>query len=233
LRLLIGFFAVAAVTVVILLGLVGGTPEAAFGDSVLGHLRRGVHFESTWGSLLLGAGRFGLSLPEDYSFGTHHFVGDVASVLKPLALVLALGAVALGALVARHPEEDGGRGLAAAGFATLALMLGVGTVFSPQYVIWLVALAAVVMCERYPRVGWAAWLLIPIAALTQYIYPNQYFRVMGRQTIGLVALVGRNFLVLAAGVAAFVAVIRGQGASGPVPRLLDTIRRRATEQESG
>jgi len=232
-RLLTGFLAVAVATVVVVLGLVGGTPAEAFNDSALGHLRRGIHFESTWGSILMVVGRFGLSLPEDYSFSTYHFVGGAASVLKPLALVLTLSAVVLGALVTRRPDEDNGSGLASAGFATLALVLGVGTVFSPQYVIWLVALAAVVMCERRPQVGRAAWLLLPIAVLTQYIYPGQYFRVIGRQIIGLIALVGRNLLVIAAGVTAFVAIIRRQGPSGRVPRVLRRIRRGAAAQESG
>jgi len=225
-RLLVAFVATIAATVFAVLAFVGGSPVEVFRDSLSTHAGRGLHIESTWGSLLLIADRFGLSSPIESTLSTLHFSGGIARVLAPLALVLSVGAVVLGTLAT--PPDDDGFGLGSASFATLGLLLGVGTVFSPQFVIWLTALGSITMCVRRPGIRFAVWLLVPIVVMTQFLYPYQYHRILARDGWGLGVLAGRNLLVLLAGILALAAILRQQGPTNRVARLLTQARTAVT-----
>jgi len=223
-RLLMAFVATIAATVLIVLVFVGGNPVEMFRDSLWTHAGRGLHIESTWGSFLLIADRFGFSTTIDSTLFTLHFSGGITSILRPLALILSVGAVALGTVAT--PTDDDGSGLALASFGTLALLLGVGTVFSPQFVIWLIALGSITVCARRPGIGVAVWLLVPIVVMTQFVYPYQYHRILAGDGWGLAVLAGRNLLVLLAGILALAAILRQQGPANRVARLLTRVRGR-------
>jgi hypothetical protein len=104
-------------------------------------------------------------------------------------------------------------------FATLAIALGVAGVFSPQFVIWLIALAAATLCfhDRPSRHAsraslWASCvpplLVLPIAAISQLLYPFMYGQLVAREPFALFLLVVRNGLILCAGALALVLVMR-------------------------
>lgn len=217
-RVFLAFVAAAAATALLIVALVGGSPTEIYQDALSSRLGAGVHLETTWGSLLLIAERFGLSTPTEFYLSTFYFRGGVAALLEPMALILTVSSVAIGALVTRNSKDDRGVTFAVAMFATVALLLGFSTTFSPQFVIWLAALAAAVMCIRDSLLEWIPWLLIPVVAMTQFLYPYQYHRILDRDWLGLGILAGRNLLILITGLLAFAAIIRAQGPEGHVAR---------------
>lgn len=173
------------------------------------HAQRGIQLESLWASLVLVAGRLGHQVGVVFNFGAAHIESDATAVLKPLALAASLGIVALAAWLTwmRVPTGDAQGGVMVL-LATLAGLLAVGTVFSPQFLIWLVALAAAALCVPRSPVRWPAALLIPVVVLTHVIFPFRYGRLMIQEGGMVAALLARNLLVAAIAVAVFVLVAR-------------------------
>jgi hypothetical protein len=83
--------------------------------------------------------------------------------------------------------------------ATLALLLGTGRVFSPQFMIWLLAAAAVLFAV-HPRIAlWAGPLLLVIVVLTAAVYPLGFDLLRNGARWPALALVYRNAAVIALG----------------------------------
>jgi hypothetical protein len=118
--------------------------------------------------------------------------GPAGAVLTLSTMALVAVAAALTALAARRPTEDG-LVLAALGI-TLAFVC-LGKVLSPQYLCWLLPLAAVAPAHR----GALPAALIAAAALvTQLWFPGHYFDVVYQQGWAVLAVGVRNALLLAA-----------------------------------
>ena len=100
-------------------------------------------------------------------------------------------------------------------YATMSLAIGLGTVFSPQFVLWTLALGAGALCARGSRIRGPALMLLPIAALTQVVFPFQYRHLIVTDGWGLTLLGVRNLMVLASGTLAFAAVLRGTPTDEP------------------
>lgn len=210
LRVLMMFAGIAAATAAVVIVLVGGSPGEIYGDAFASRTGSGVHLETTWGSFLLIADRLGYTSHVESYLSTFYFQGGAARVLEPVALILTVVAVIAGAYLVRNREEDGGRTFAMASFATLALVLGLSTTFSPQFVIWLIPVAAAALCIHESPLGWIPWLLVPVATMTQFLYPYQYHRILDRDWLGLGVLAGRNLLILVTGILVLVKLGRSQ-----------------------
>lgn len=170
------------------------------------HLERGIEVESTWSSLLLLAGRFGHPIEFTFDFGSLNVTSPLAQQLKVVASLLAVGVVMAGALLAlRLRKLERSRGLVEILFATSLLLLAVGTVLSPQFVLWPIALGAAAVCWRGSSVLVPAALLAPIAILTQLIFPFYIGGLVQGSTTSLVILAARNLLLLATGIMALLA----------------------------
>jgi hypothetical protein len=138
---------------------------------------------------------------------------------QALSLLVLAGGIWLA-----HRLRSGGRDASApemAGivFMTLAGTMAVGTVFSPQFMVWLGAVAAAVACERGSALRVPALAILPIALMTQFVYPFFYARVVAGDLPALVLLASRNFLVLFVAVEAFLALRHRIGR--PVPATAD------------
>lgn len=199
------FVAGAALVVFLPLLPLAGHLDEVFDQSVAGQLGRGLHIESTWGSLLFLAGKLGYPTSIVSGFSTYHFEGSATDVMRLLSLMLTVATVVGSCWLARRQVADDRRGfwIGAVMFATLATILGVGSVFSPQYVIWLCGLGAAAACTTESPVKVPAALLLPVAAATQAIYPFMYRRILAAEVPALSVLLARNMLVLAAGLLAF------------------------------
>jgi uncharacterized membrane protein len=132
-------------------------------------LGRPLQIESLGASLLIAAHHlFGLGLHLDSTHGSQNLTGTGPDVVS--AVSTALQAVALAAtwiLFARGPATRVRLVVAAA--ASVAAFIGLGKVFSPQFLIWLVPLVPLV-----PRR--AAWALFAGAlVLTQTWIPHHYW----------------------------------------------------------
>ncbi len=101
------------------------------------------------------------------------------------------------------PSPRGTAGLADLMYATLAMSVALSTVFSPQFVLWLLASGAAALCSSNTSIRMPVLLLVPIAVLTQWLFPFAYGHLLAMDARGMLLLATRNLLVLASGSLAF------------------------------
>jgi len=179
--------------------LVLGVPFAAMGGfpgvMVRFHLDRPVQIESTAATVLEitgGSHVTGAPVTQDgfKSNGLDGGAADAVLALSTLALVATTAAVVV--LVARRPTD---RGLLLGAFAVTLAFVGLGKVLSPQYLCWLLPLAAVAAARGAPL---GAALTAPAALVTQLWFPGHYFDVVFQHPTAVVEVGVRNGLLLAA-----------------------------------
>ncbi len=168
----------------------------------LGFLRhqgdRGVQVESVGGSLLSLAHLAGWPGRVVHRYGAFEFTGPYVAAVAGVSLVLT-GAVLVWLVLWRvrslHWSES-----TPADAALMAVLLFTVTsrVISPQYLVWLLALAAVCLTFRTTTQRPVAVLLLPAAALTALAYPLLYVDVLLVTPVGCAVLVVRNGLLVAA-----------------------------------
>lgn len=202
-------------------GVMGDLLRSVFGY----HLDRGIQMESTWASVLLLQRLAGAPVEVPFDFGAYQVAGPGAGTLEVVATVAAVVALLVGtataAVVRRRVDATVGdaeapgdrdaaraRALAAPLFATMALLLATGSVFSPQYVLWALGLGAAALTVRGTPVAGAAWLLLPVAALSQVVYPVVYTAILDGEPLATGVLVVRNVLVVALALWATVGTLR-------------------------
>ncbi|MBD0712141.1 MULTISPECIES: glycosyltransferase 87 family protein [unclassified Streptomyces] len=188
----------AAVTALALLA----TLALCFSDA-LGFLRqqggRGVQIESLGGTALALAGAGGIWPGQaEFRYGAYEYVGPYVSSLGHLALLLTV--VAFGWLLLWRLRAH--RWTAATPFdaalAAVLLFTVTSRVISPQYLVWLLGLAAVCLTSRATVMRPVALLLLPAAALSTLAYPVLYDEVVAGTPRGVTVMVLRNGLLLAA-----------------------------------
>jgi hypothetical protein len=181
---------------------VGDTGEM-LGDVLGYHSARGIHLESLWGSLLNLQRIAGGPVDLVFEYGAFHITGPSAPAMLRWTTWISLGVVAVCVLIAvvrwlRHPALAHAE-LPLAATTMLALLLGTGRVFSPQFLLWLLA-AAAVLCAVLPRVAlWAAPLLAVIVVLTAAGYPLGFDLLRDGERWPALVLVYRNGAVIAFG----------------------------------
>lgn len=166
------------------------------------HAQRGIHLESTYGSLALIADALNLILVRlEFTFGSWNLAGPVPNALArlstPLLGILLLGAYALIAKCIRTFDAERTRDVhVVATCSALGLLAGlVGSkVLSPQYLIWILPLIPL-MTRPHRYAAWGVFALIGL--VTYYIYPLHYDNLMARQTSAIAALAVRNLLLVA------------------------------------
>ena len=194
------FIAGAALVLGLALLPFAATPRGLF-RSVLGyHLERGIEVESLWGGILLTAAEAGHPTRFRFDFLSLNVVSPVSPALEVVSAALAVVAVVAGAwLTLRMSPSDRQRRLPAVLFGTMVTVVAVATVLSPQYLLWLIPLAAAAASDPSNPIRWEVLALIPACALTQAIYPFLFDRLAAGEAVPLVLLWARNLLLLAAG----------------------------------
>ncbi|MEU4081208.1 hypothetical protein DEJ45_22455 [Streptomyces venezuelae] len=173
-----------------------------FSDS-LGFLRqqgsRGIQIESLGGTALALAKATG-AWPGgvEFRYGAIEYVGPYVSSLGHLALLLTV--IAFGWLLLWRVRARRWTAATPLDAALTAVLLFTVTsrVISPQYMIWLLGLAAVCLTSRRTVMRPVALLLLPAAALSSLAYPVLYDQVVAGTAQGLTVMVLRNGLLLAA-----------------------------------
>jgi hypothetical protein len=189
----------------------GGFPETM----VRFHLDRPVQIESTAASVLEltgGTHVTGAPVTQD-RFKSNGLDGGPADAVLVLS-TLALAACAAGfTLLASRRRTDAGLVLAALGI-TLAFV-ALGKVLSPQYLCWLLPLAAVAAVHGARL---AAVLIAAAALVTQLWFPGHYFDVVDQEGWAVTAVAVRNALLLAALAATARALARSPARAAGAPR---------------
>ncbi|MGW8987049.1 glycosyltransferase 87 family protein [Streptomyces parvus] len=163
---------------------------------------RGTEVESLGALVFHIARRFGWEGRVELRYGSLEFVGPRVELVSTLALglaVLALGWLLLWRLRARSFAV---RTPAEAAFTAVLLFTVTSRVISPQYVVWLVGLAAVCLVFRGTAMTLPAVLVLVAAGVTLLEFPIGFAHVVASDAWGVTLLVVRNGLLVAASLVA-------------------------------
>ncbi|MBE8472842.1 glycosyltransferase 87 family protein [Streptomyces justiciae] len=176
---------------------------------------RGTEVESL-GSLVFHVARqYGWDGQVLLNYGSVEFLGPWVNVVSTAALALtgvAFGWLLLWRLVATRFEAHT---MADAAFVAVLLFTTTSRVISPQYMVWLIGLAAVCLCFRASRMTVPALLVLPASFVTVLEFPIYFANVVASDGLGVTLLFLRNGLLVAATVLAAVELWRAT-ASAPV-----------------
>ncbi|MER5944683.1 glycosyltransferase family 87 protein [Streptomyces sp. NPDC001904] len=163
---------------------------------------RGTEVESL-GSLVFHVARqFGWSGTVQLNYGSVEFLGpyvDLVSMLAQVLTALAFGWLLLWRLRAR---AWGPATLADAALTAVLLFTTTSRVISPQYMLWLVGLAAVCLLFRESRMTLPVWLVLAATFVTFLEFPIWFSHVVASDALGLTLLLVRNGLLVVASLSA-------------------------------
>ncbi len=172
-----------------------------------GQRDRGLQIESVaaWPYLLAR----GLGAPVDvvYRYGAHEVQAPGVDAVAHMA---ALSTVVLLALVAVQRLRGALDRLSGADVALAAVLFSVATsrVFSGQYFIWLLALAAVCLGDPASRMRRTVVLLIAASAATHLVYPWLYSALLDGNPVAVAVQTIRVVLTVAATASALLLIVR-------------------------
>ncbi|MEV6807859.1 glycosyltransferase family 87 protein [Streptomyces sp. NPDC051132] len=164
---------------------------------------RGVQVESLGGTVLSLARHAGWPGRTRYQYGAVELVGPHVHAVA--AVSLALSALSLGLLVlwrvrARRWSEATPYDAA---LSAVLLFTVTSRVISPQYMIWLIGLAAVCLTSRHTSQRPVAALVLAASALSTVAFPVYYREVVDGTWAGCLLMLARNGLLAAAAVLSF------------------------------
>ncbi|WP_197358920.1 glycosyltransferase family 87 protein [Streptomyces clavuligerus] len=159
---------------------------------------RGVQIESLGGTALLLARAWGWSGDTVFQYGAYEFTGPYVSGVVRLSLALSLGALCWLVLWRVGARRWNPAVPYDAAFTAVLLFTVTSRVISPQYLIWLLGLAAVCLTSRHTALRPVCLLMVPAAALSALVFPLLYDEVVSGSVLGCVLMVLRNGLLLAA-----------------------------------
>ncbi|UXY27084.1 glycosyltransferase 87 family protein [Streptomyces sp. HUAS TT20] len=188
-------WAAAAVTAAALAVLFSMTMPGAF-TFLTAQRGRGTEVESLGALVFHVARHFGWHGQVLLNYGSVEFLGPYVGLVSTAALALtgaAFGWLVLWRLRAtRFPPQA----LAEAAFTAVLMFTVTSRVISPQYLVWLIGLAAVCLCFRQSRMGLPALLLMPAAFVTLLEFPIGFAHVVASDRYGTTLLLLRNGLLL-------------------------------------
>lgn len=163
---------------------------------------RGTEVESL-GSLVFHVARqFGWDGTVQLNYGSVEFLGPYVNVVSTLAQVLtalAFGWLLLWRFRARAWQPST---LADAGLTAVLLFTTTSRVISPQYMVWLVGVAAVCLLFRDSRMTLPVRLVLAATFVTFLEFPLYFGNVVASDPLGVTLLVVRNGLLVVASVSA-------------------------------
>ncbi|MFE9899967.1 glycosyltransferase 87 family protein [Streptomyces achromogenes] len=169
---------------------------------------RGVQIESLGGTALNLARRLGWSGRSRYQYGAVELVGPHVRAVAVASLTLtalSFGLLVLWRVRARYWSEATPFDAA---LSAVLLFTVTSRVISPQYMIWLIGLAAVCLTSRHTGQRPVAVLVLAASALSTVAFPMYYREVIDGTWAGCLLMLTRNGLLTAAAVLSFVRLWR-------------------------
>jgi hypothetical protein len=200
-----GFVAAVAGVTYVLTGSTGFS-------QVLGYQSdRGLQIESLAGLPLVWLHHLGVEgYSTKFAFGAWEINGPGADLLADIASVAFIGGLVLIGLAHwRLMKVDAGRrGVALTAVTLLLVSLVTNKVFSPQYVLWL--LAVIVAAALLDPETWRPYVrpVLVLAAMTHLVFPLFYGDVLYGAWLGLILMTARDLLLLGLLVAVVARLIR-------------------------
>ncbi|MEU4348828.1 glycosyltransferase 87 family protein [Streptomyces sp. NPDC023838] len=154
-----------------------------------------------------------------YRYGAMEFTGPYVSSVARLALALTAAALCWLLLWRVRARRWTAATPADAALCAVLLFTVTSRVISPQYLVWLLGLAAVCLTSRQTSQRPVALLMLPAAALSALAFPTLYDQVMAGSALGTSLMVLRNGLLLGAALLScrrlWTAAAAGPVVSGP------------------
>ncbi|MFD7401444.1 glycosyltransferase 87 family protein [Streptomyces sp. NPDC059866] len=159
---------------------------------------RGTEVESLGALVFHVARHYGWDGRVLLNYGSVEFLGPYVDIVSSAALALtgmAFGWLLLWRLMASRFLSHT---LADAAFVAVLMFTTTSRVISPQYMVWLVGLAAVCLC--FPRSGMRlpAGLVLAASFVTMLEFPLWFSHVVASDTLGITLLILRNGLLVLA-----------------------------------
>ncbi|MFR9797214.1 glycosyltransferase 87 family protein [Streptomyces sp. MS06] len=169
---------------------------------------RGTEVESLGALVFHVARHFGWQGRVLLNYGSVEFLGPWVGPVSRAALLLT--GVALGWLLLWRVRavRAAPATVVDAAFTAVLLFTVTSRVISPQYLVWLVGLAAVCLCDRTTRMGRPAVLVLAACGVTVLEFPVRFADVVASDPLGVALLFARNGLLAAAAVVAAVRLWR-------------------------
>lgn len=159
---------------------------------------RGTEVESLGALVFHVARHFGWRGEVTLNYGSVEFLGPYVPLVTTLALGLALLAFGWLAAWRLRSRVFGPSTPCDAALTAVLLFTTTSRVISPQYMIWLVGLAAVCLAFRESRMALPAGLVLAATGMTLLEFPLWFSHVVASDVLGLLALAVRNGLLVAA-----------------------------------
>ncbi|MBM4796138.1 DUF2029 domain-containing protein [Streptomyces sioyaensis] len=159
---------------------------------------RGTEVESLGALVFHIARQFGWQGQVLLNYGSLEFLGPGVPVAGTVALTLSLAAVGWLFLWRVRARELGPGTLCEAAFTATLLFTTTSRVISPQYMLWLVGLAAVCVTVRACRQTLPAVLVLLATGVTLLEFPVRFADVVASDPKGVALLIVRNGLLVAA-----------------------------------
>ncbi|MGW3125820.1 glycosyltransferase 87 family protein [Streptomyces sp. NPDC001076] len=163
---------------------------------------RGTEVESLGALVLHVARHFGWHGEVLLNYGSIEFLGPHVKAVSTAALLLTVAAFGWLLLWRLSAARFRPHTLADAAFTAVLMFTITSRVISPQYMVWLVGLAAVCLCFRAGRMTLPAVLVLLATFVTVLEFPVGFSHVVVSDWYGITLLLLRNGLLLAATVTA-------------------------------
>jgi uncharacterized membrane protein len=175
---------------------------------------RALQIETLGSSLLLALHDLGgYAAHPAFGSGSWNLTGSLPDALAALQTALQLAAVLLVWVVfARGPRDR--EQLLVGSAAAVAVWVLFGKVLSPQYLLWLLPLVALVIGRKPAKLAFPLTLVAALG-LTQAVYPGRYDELVRLDSLAIWLLVARNALLIGLA-AALVGRLRREGLTAVV-----------------
>ncbi|MCC5477523.1 glycosyltransferase family 87 protein [Streptomyces barringtoniae] len=172
---------------------------------------RGVQIESLGGTALNLARHAGWPGRPHYRYGATELVGPHVRAVATVSLALTVVAFALLVLWRARARWWSEATPFDAALSAVLLFTVTSRVISPQYMIWLLGLAAVCLTSRHTSQRPVAALVLAATALSTLVFPTHYAEVVDGTWTGCLLMLARNGILAAASVLSFVRLWRSTG----------------------
>ncbi|MEU6220888.1 glycosyltransferase family 87 protein [Streptomyces sp. NPDC047022] len=195
-------WAAAVLTTVTLLALLTALFRDPF-DFLRQQDGRGVQIESLGGTALMLARRAGWPGRTRYQYGAVELVGPYVHAVALCSLALTALAFALLLLWRLRARRWTPATPYDAALAAVLLFTVTSRVISPQYMVWLIGLAAVCLTSQHTAQRPVAPLVLAATAVSTVEFPAYYGEVIGSTWAGCALITVRNGLLVSAAVMSF------------------------------
>ncbi|MER7914115.1 glycosyltransferase family 87 protein [Streptomyces sp. NPDC096068] len=163
---------------------------------------RGTEVESLGATVFHVLRHFGWEGEVRMNYGSMEFLGPYVPAVSTAAMAVTIGAFGWLLLWRIRARRFVSSTVADAAFVAVLLFTLTSRVLSPQYMLWLVGLAAVCLVFRSSRMERPAHLVVWATAVTQFEFPVWFWHVTRSDALGMAVLFTRNGLLVAAAVLA-------------------------------